>query len=77
MSEGVKTFVQDLAKQNGQSVDTAAANFIREHRPTSLIQRFASVDEIANMVVYVASKQASATNGAALRAEGGLVPTIA
>lgn len=77
MSEGVETFVQDLAKQNGQSVDTAAANFIREHRPTSLIQRFASVDEIANMVVYVASKQASATNGAALRAEGGLVPTIA
>ncbi|MEH6950887.1 SDR family oxidoreductase [Nitrobacter sp. NHB1] len=77
MSEGVKTFVQDLAKQNGQSVDTDAANFIREHRPTSLIQRFASVDEIANMVVYVASKQASATNGAALRAEGGLVPTIA
>ena len=77
MSEGVKTFVLDLAKQNGQSVDTAAANFIREHRPTSLIQRFASVDEIANMVVYVASKQASATNGAALRAEGGLVPTIA
>jgi NAD(P)-dependent dehydrogenase (short-subunit alcohol dehydrogenase family) len=77
MSEGVKTFVQDLAKQNGQSVDTAAANFIREHRPTSLIQRFADVDEIANMVVYVASKQASATNGAALRAEGGLVPTIA
>ncbi|MEO6947030.1 MAG: SDR family oxidoreductase [Nitrobacter sp.] len=77
MSEGVKTFVQDLAKQNGQSVETAAANFIREHRPTSLIQRFASVDEIANMVVYVASKQASATNGAALRAEGGLVPTIA
>jgi NAD(P)-dependent dehydrogenase (short-subunit alcohol dehydrogenase family) len=77
MSEGVKTFVLDLAKQNGQSVDTAAANFIREHRPTSLIQRFASVDEIANMVVYVASKQASATNGAALRVEGGLVPTIA
>ena len=77
MSEGVETFVKDLAKQNGQSVETAAANFIKEHRPTSLIQRFASVDEIANMVVYVASKQASATNGAALRAEGGLVPTIA
>jgi NAD(P)-dependent dehydrogenase (short-subunit alcohol dehydrogenase family) len=77
MSEGVETFVKDLAKQNGQSVETAASNFIKEHRPSSLIQRFASVEEIANMVVYVASREASATNGAALRAEGGLVPTIA
>lgn len=77
MSEGVETFVKDLAKQNGQSVDEAAANFVKQHRPSSLIQRFASVDEIANMVVYVASKEASATNGAALRAEGGIVNTIA
>lgn len=77
MSEGVATFVKDLAKQNGQSVDEAAANFVKQHRPSSLIQRFASVDEIANMVVYVASKEASATNGAALRAEGGIVNTIA
>jgi NAD(P)-dependent dehydrogenase (short-subunit alcohol dehydrogenase family) len=77
MSEGVETFVKDLARQNGQSVDEAAANFVKQHRPSSLLQRFASVDEIANMVVYVASKQASATNGAALRAEGGIVNTIA
>lgn len=77
MSEGVETFVKDLAKQNGQSLDEAAANFVKQHRPSSLIQRFASVDEIANMVIYVASKEASATNGAALRAEGGIVNTIA
>ncbi|MBH5402273.1 SDR family oxidoreductase [Bradyrhizobium sp. CNPSo 4010] len=77
MSEGVETFVKDLARQNGQSVDEAAANFVRQHRPSSLLQRFASVHEIANMVVYVASKEASATNGAALRAEGGIVNTIA
>ncbi|QIO33311.1 SDR family NAD(P)-dependent oxidoreductase [Bradyrhizobium sp. 1(2017)] len=77
MSEGVETFVKDLARQNGQSVDEAAANFVKQHRPSSLIQRFASVDEIANMVIYVASKEASATNGAALRAEGGIVNTIA
>ena len=77
MSEGVETFVKDLARQNGQSVEEAAANFVKQHRPTSLLQRFASVEEIANMVVYVASKQASATNGAALRAEGGIVNTIA
>jgi NAD(P)-dependent dehydrogenase (short-subunit alcohol dehydrogenase family) len=77
MSEGVETFVKDLAKQNGQSVDEAAAIFVKQHRPTSLLQRFASPEEIANMVVYVSSKQASVTNGAALRAEGGIVQTIA
>ena len=77
MSEGVETFVKGLAKQNGQSVEEAASVFVRQFRPTSLLQRFASVEEIANMVVYVASKQASATNGAALRAEGGIVQTIA
>ncbi|MEN3349426.1 MAG: hypothetical protein V7632_3061 [Bradyrhizobium sp.] len=77
MSEGVETFVKDLAKQNGQSVEEAASNFVKQHRPTSILQRFASPEEIANMVVYVCSKQASATNGAALRAEGGIVNTIA
>ncbi|MGL3208999.1 SDR family NAD(P)-dependent oxidoreductase [Bradyrhizobium sp. BR 1433] len=77
MSEGVETFVKDLAKQNGQSVEEAASNFVKQHRPTSLLQRFASTAEIANLVVYACSKQASATNGAALRAEGGIVNTIA
>ncbi len=77
MSEGVETFVKDLAKQNGQSVDDAAANFVKQHRPTSLLGRFASVEEVANMVVYISSKEASATNGASLRVEGGIVQTIA
>jgi NAD(P)-dependent dehydrogenase (short-subunit alcohol dehydrogenase family) len=77
MSEGVETFVKDLARQSGQSVEAAASQFIKQFRPTSLLQRFASVEEIANMVVYIASKEASATNGAALRAEGGIVQTIA
>jgi NAD(P)-dependent dehydrogenase (short-subunit alcohol dehydrogenase family) len=77
MSEGVETFVKEVAKHNNQPVEEAAANFVKQHRPTSLLQRFASVDEIANMVVYIASKEASATNGAALRAEGGIVQTIA
>ena len=77
MSEGVETFVKDLAKQNGQSVDEAASQFVKQFRPTSLLQRFATVEEIANMVIYVASKESSATNGAALRVEGGIVQTIA
>src|SRR6478735_8854135 len=76
MSEGVETFVKDLAKQSGQS-EEAASQFVKQFRPTSLLQRFASVEEIANMVVYVSSKEASATNGAALRADGGIVQTIA
>ena len=76
MSEGVETFVQDQARQNGQSLQEAAANFVKQHRPSSLLQRFASVDEVANLVVYVASKEASATNGAALKVEGGIVDTI-
>jgi NAD(P)-dependent dehydrogenase (short-subunit alcohol dehydrogenase family) len=76
MSEGVETFVKDLAKQNGQSVEEAASQFVKQHRGTSLIQRFATVDEIANMVIYVASREAAVTNGAALRAEGGIVQTI-
>jgi NAD(P)-dependent dehydrogenase (short-subunit alcohol dehydrogenase family) len=76
MSEGVEALVKDLARQSGQSVEEAASRFVKQFRPTSLLERFASVDEIANMVVYVASKEASATNGAALRAEGGIVQAI-
>jgi NAD(P)-dependent dehydrogenase (short-subunit alcohol dehydrogenase family) len=76
MSEGVEAFVKELAKQSGQSVEEAASRFVKQFRPTSLLQRFASVEEIANMVIYVSSKQASATNGATLRAEGGIVQTI-
>jgi NAD(P)-dependent dehydrogenase (short-subunit alcohol dehydrogenase family) len=77
MSEGVETFVKALARKNGQSVEEAASAFVKQFRPTSLLERFASVEEIANMVVYVSSKEASATNGAALRVEGGIVQTIA
>jgi NAD(P)-dependent dehydrogenase (short-subunit alcohol dehydrogenase family) len=51
--------------------------FITEHRPTSLIRRLATVEEVANMVVFVCSLQASATTGAALRVDGGVVQSIA
>lgn len=49
---------------------------MRENRPSSILQRAASVEEVANLVVYAASPQASATTGAALRVDGGLVETI-
>src|SRR3979490_1605916 len=77
MSEGVEAFIKDLAKHNGVSVEEATKQFFQQQRPTSLLQRFATVDEIANMVVYGSSKESSATDGAALRAEGGIVQTIA
>src|ERR1700731_1040235 len=77
MSEGVEAFIKDIAKHNGVSVEEATRQFFQQQRPTSLLQRFATVEEIANLVVYAASNQSSATNGAALRAEGGIVQTIA
>lgn len=76
-SEGVEDFLATMAMRAGQTVDAAAASFIAEHRPTSLIRRFATVEEVASMVVYVCSRQASATNGAALRVDGGVVQSIA
>lgn len=75
-SEGVEEFLAAMAKQEGKSVDVAAAEFVKTHRPTSLIQRFATVDEVANMVVYAASPLAAATNGAVLRVDGGVVRSI-
>jgi NAD(P)-dependent dehydrogenase (short-subunit alcohol dehydrogenase family) len=76
-SDGVEQFLDAMAKQSGKSPDQFASEFVKQQRPTSLLQRFATVEEVANMVVYVCSPQASATNGAALRVEGGIVRTIA
>lgn len=75
-SEGVVDFLNKMAGDTGQPLEQVEADFIAEHRPTSLIRRFADVDEVANMVVYVASEQASATTGAALRVDGGVVRSI-
>ena len=76
-SEGVEDFLRAMAKQTGASVEDTASGFIKEHCPTSLIRRFATVEEVAKMVLYAVSKEASATNGAALRVDGGVVSTIA
>jgi NAD(P)-dependent dehydrogenase (short-subunit alcohol dehydrogenase family) len=76
-SDGVEDFLVAVAKDAGTSPDAMAATFVKTFRPTSLIGRFATVEEVANMVVYVCSKEASATNGAALRVEGGLLRGIA
>jgi NAD(P)-dependent dehydrogenase (short-subunit alcohol dehydrogenase family) len=65
-----------MARETGGSVEDMARDFVKQHRPTSLLQRFATVEEVANMVVYVCSKEAAATNGAALRVDGGVVRSI-
>lgn len=75
-SEGVAQFVADLAGQKGMSREAFEAEFFREARPSSLIRRFATVEEVANLIVYVCSPLASATNGAALRVDGGVVRAI-
>jgi len=76
-SDGVEDFLVSMAKDAGQSPDEFAKVFVKSLRPSSLLERFASVEEVANMVVYAASKEASATNGAALRVDGGVVRSIA
>ncbi|HMI04221.1 MAG TPA: SDR family oxidoreductase [Pedobacter sp.] len=75
-SKGVGTFIEDLAKAGNISTDEVETDFFKNLRPTSLLQRFASVEEIANTVTYYVSPLASATNGAAIRVEGGLVRSI-
>lgn len=75
-SRGVGDFVNNLASQENVSFDEMQSRFFQNFRPTSLLQRFATTEEVANMVAYVASPLASATNGAALRVEGGLIKSI-
>src|SRR5712672_995270 len=73
-SEGVETFITQL----GAGGDTAAfeAEFFKTIRPSSLLKRFATIDEVASMIVYLSSPLASATTGAAIRVDGGVVRAI-
>jgi NAD(P)-dependent dehydrogenase (short-subunit alcohol dehydrogenase family) len=72
-SEGVTDFVESLASQGGQTRQQVEKEFFERARPTSLLKRFATPDEVAAMVVFVCSPLSSATNGAALRVDGGVV----
>lgn len=75
-SEGVVEFIKQVAISKQITPEEAEKDFFKTMRPSSLIQRFADVSEIANLVTYVASPLSAATNGAALRADGGLVKSI-
>lgn len=75
-SEGVNDFVSRLAQERGTDVATLEKEFLNSVRPTSLLKRFATPEEVAVLVAFVCSPLSSATNGAALRADGGVVRSI-
>jgi NAD(P)-dependent dehydrogenase (short-subunit alcohol dehydrogenase family) len=77
LSEGALAMVAETAKKEGKTAEAVLNEFVLSTRASSLIRRAASTEEVANMVVYVCSRQASATTGAALKVEGGIVDTIA
>jgi NAD(P)-dependent dehydrogenase (short-subunit alcohol dehydrogenase family) len=76
LTEGVAEMLKETMAA-GQSLEDAGAVFVKTKRPSSIIQRESSVEEVANMIIYVCSQQASATTGAALRVDGGVIDSIA
>ena len=76
LSDGVANMLKDEVERTGKTLESVATAFVLHNRPSSIIQRAATVEEVANMVVYVCSPQASATTGAALRVDGGVVDDI-
>ena len=75
-SEGVQDFVDSLSAKNGQTKEAFEKDFFEHVRPTSLIKRFATPEEVASLVTYVASPLSSAITGSALRVDGGVVKAI-
>lgn len=76
LSDGVAEMMKGEVERTGKPLETVVRDFVLEHRPSSIIQRASSVEEVANMIIYVCSTQASATTGAALRVDGGVVDDI-
>jgi len=74
---GALEMMAGMARERGVSVSEMETLFLQENRPSTLLRRFATPEEVANLCVYAASPQASATTGAALRVEGGIVESIA
>lgn len=75
-SEGVGTFVQQLAEHEGISEAAMEKRFFETARPTSLIKRFLTSDEVANAIAYLCTPAASGTTGSAMRVDGGVVRAI-
>jgi NAD(P)-dependent dehydrogenase (short-subunit alcohol dehydrogenase family) len=77
LSEGLRDMLREQQAKSGAPMEQVAAEFVMTNRPSSIIQRAATVEEVANLAVYIASPLSSATTGAALRVDGGVVETIA
>ncbi len=75
-SEGVGAFVEAMAKQQNKPKEQVEKEFFQHARPSSLIQRFATIDEVAALATWAASELSSATTGAALRVDGGVIRAI-
>jgi NAD(P)-dependent dehydrogenase (short-subunit alcohol dehydrogenase family) len=75
-TENTERLRAERAKAAGMSVQELEADFFRSFRPTSILKRFTSAEEVANLAVYLCSEASSATTGAALRADGGVVNQI-
>ncbi len=71
---GVEEYFRDLAKQEEQPLEDVLSNYFQAHEPTSLIQRFAQVDEVADAAIFLAKN--SAVNGSSLRVEGGIIRAL-
>ena len=76
LSDGLRDMLADRVTRTGKDIEDVAAEFVMEARPSSIIRRAASVEEVAHMVVYACSPLASATTGASLRVDGGVVETL-
>ncbi|SEF02732.1 NAD(P)-dependent dehydrogenase, short-chain alcohol dehydrogenase family [Pseudomonas palleroniana] len=76
-TDGLEQMLTDATAKSGRSARDEADVFVQNARPTSIIQRAANVDEVANLVAYIASPLSSATTGAALRVDGGVVDSMA
>ncbi|HTY84537.1 MAG TPA: SDR family oxidoreductase [Silvibacterium sp.] len=75
-SEGVGTFVENFARQEGKTKEAFTQEFFQTARPGSLLKRFETPEEVANMVVYLCGEPAAATTGSAIRVDGGVIRAI-
>ncbi|MBT2635622.1 SDR family oxidoreductase [Bacillus sp. ISL-26] len=75
-TEGVASYMEGAAKAAGEDTDTFVKDYFKVNEPTSLIQRYATPEEVANTIVFLASEAASAINGTAQRVEGGIIRSI-
>jgi NAD(P)-dependent dehydrogenase (short-subunit alcohol dehydrogenase family) len=75
-SRGLDGFLDDISKSMQQSKNAIEEDFFKNVRPTSLLQRFAAVEEIADTVVYFSSPLGAATNGAAIHVDGGVIRSV-